>query len=168
MGTGKTRRKRVRRDEGQKEDDVTKDSSEHFAKGVIRAYRKGVLEEREDGVSSIDSCLQGGHSRMANINILAAHSLKPRICAETAPIDVFLRSHSMNGVHFFKVLPCLAARAPSARTVSLLQLCSCKLRSYLGLPPCLPTACTFVAIHRQPTSFDPQLPRFNVDGDQFR
>ena len=38
-----------RRDEGQKEDDVTKDASEQFAKGVTRAYRKGVLDERQDG-----------------------------------------------------------------------------------------------------------------------
>ena len=49
MGTEGKRGKRVRRDEGQKEDDVTKDASEQFAKGVTRAYRKGVLEERQDG-----------------------------------------------------------------------------------------------------------------------
>ena len=52
MGTEGTRGKRIRRDDGQKADDVTKDASEHFAKGVIRANRKGVSEEREDGASS--------------------------------------------------------------------------------------------------------------------
>ena len=49
MGTEGKRGKRVRRDEGRKDDDVTKDASEQFAKGVTRANRKGVLEERQDG-----------------------------------------------------------------------------------------------------------------------
>ena len=49
MGTEGERGKRDRRDEGQKEDDVTKDASEEFAKGATRAYRKDVLEERQDG-----------------------------------------------------------------------------------------------------------------------
>ena len=49
MGTEGKRGKRVRRDEGRKDDDVTKDASEQFAKGVTRAKRKGVLEERQDG-----------------------------------------------------------------------------------------------------------------------
>ena len=35
-----------------KEDDVTKDASEQFAKGVTRASRRGVLEERQDGTQS--------------------------------------------------------------------------------------------------------------------
>ena len=48
MGTEGKRGKRFRRDEGQKEDDVTKDASEQFAKGVTRANRNGVLEERHD------------------------------------------------------------------------------------------------------------------------
>ena len=47
-GTEGRRGKRFRRDEGQKEDDVTKDASEQFAKGVKRANRNGVLEERHD------------------------------------------------------------------------------------------------------------------------
>ena len=48
-GTEGKRGKRVRRDEGRQEDDVTKDASEQFAKEVSRANRKGVLEERQDG-----------------------------------------------------------------------------------------------------------------------
>ena len=49
MGTEGKKGKRVRRHEGRKEDDVTKDASEQFAKGVTRANRKGVLEEKQDG-----------------------------------------------------------------------------------------------------------------------
>ena len=49
MGFEGKRGKRVRRDEGRKEDDVTKDASEQFAKGVTRANRNGVMEERQDG-----------------------------------------------------------------------------------------------------------------------
>ena len=49
MGTEGKRGKRSKRDEGRKEDDVTKDASERFAKGVTRAKRNGVLEERPDG-----------------------------------------------------------------------------------------------------------------------
>ena len=69
--------------------------------------------------------------------------------------------------------PLPGSTSTQARTVLLLQLCNCQLRSYLNIPPSLPTVvtfktCTFAAIHRQPTSFDPQPPRFNVDGDQFR
>ena len=48
MGTEGKRGKRVRRNEGQKEDDVTQDASEQFAKGVTRANRRGVLGERQD------------------------------------------------------------------------------------------------------------------------
>ena len=47
-----TRGKRVRRDEGQKEDEVTKDAWEHFAEGFIRVNRKRLLEETEGGASS--------------------------------------------------------------------------------------------------------------------
>ena len=69
--------------------------------------------------------------------------------------------------------PLPGCTSTQARTVLLLQLCSCQLRSYLNIPPSLPTVvtfktCTFAAIHRQPTSFDPQPPRFYDDGDQFR
>ena len=52
MGTERKRGKRVRRDEGRKEDDVTKDTSEQFAKGVTRANRRGLLEERQNGAYS--------------------------------------------------------------------------------------------------------------------
>ena len=43
MGTEGKRGKRVRRDEGRKEDDVTKDTSEQFANGVARANWKGCV-----------------------------------------------------------------------------------------------------------------------------
>ena len=46
MGTEGKKRKRVRRDEGRKEDDVTKDASEQFAKGVTRANRKRGVGEK--------------------------------------------------------------------------------------------------------------------------
>ena len=46
-GTEGKRGKRVRRDEGRKEDDVTKDASEQFAKGVTRANRKGECWEKD-------------------------------------------------------------------------------------------------------------------------
>ena len=87
---------------------------------------------------------------IANISNLATHSLKP---------------------HHGPPLP--DSTSTKARTELLLQLCSCQLRSYLNIPPSLPTivtfkTCTFAATHRQPTSFDPQPPRFNDDGDRFR
>ena len=64
MGTEGKKGKRVRRDEGRKEDDVTKDASEQFAKGVTRANRKGVLARWS---LIIDSCFQGGNSMLEEL-----------------------------------------------------------------------------------------------------
>ena len=87
---------------------------------------------------------------IANISNLATHSLKSRICAERAPINVSLRSRWLNGVRFMTVLPCQAARAPR-----LEQCCF----SSCAVANCAPTS-TYLLLSPQlsPSRPAPSLP----------